>query len=64
MQGQINNLNEAFEHAQGRVRSLQGHVNYLKTSCSNILIGQGETPPSVMTGDAPGTGHDSCDCNY
>ncbi|XP_019696707.1 centriolin [Harpegnathos saltator] len=64
MQSQINNLNEAFEQAQGRIRSLQGHVNYLKTSYSNILIGQGETPTSVPTGDAPGLGYDSCDCNY
>lgn len=65
MQGQINNLNEAFEQAQGRIRSLQGHVNYLKTSYSNIFIGQGETPAAtVPAGDAPGLGYDSCDCNY
>ncbi|XP_014484969.1 PREDICTED: 227 kDa spindle- and centromere-associated protein-like [Dinoponera quadriceps] len=64
MQGQINNLNEAFEQAQGRIRSLQGHVNYLKTSYSNIFIGQGETPAGVPAGDAPGLGYDSCDCNY
>lgn len=64
MQGQINNLNEAFEHAQGRIRSLQGHVNYLKTSYSNIFIGQGETPANVLPGDTPGTGYDSCDCTY
>lgn len=63
MQGQINNLNEAFEQAQGRIRSLQGHVNYLKTSYSNIFKGQGEIPPGVLPGEA-GTGFDSCDCNY
>ncbi|XP_076385939.1 uncharacterized protein LOC100881157 [Megachile rotundata] len=63
MQGQINNLNEAFEQAQGRIRSLQGHVNYLKTSYSNIFKGQGEMPPGVLPGEA-GTGFDSCDCNY
>ncbi|XP_076675923.1 uncharacterized protein LOC143373032 [Andrena cerasifolii] len=63
MQGQINNLNEAFEQAQGRIRSLQGHVNYLKTSYTNIFKGQGEMPPGVLPGEA-GAGFDSCDCNY
>ncbi|XP_033340204.2 uncharacterized protein LOC117228521 [Megalopta genalis] len=63
MQGQINNLNEAFEQAQGRIRSLQGHVNYLKTSYSNIFKGQGEAPPGILPGEA-GPGFDSCDCNY
>ncbi|XP_072742959.1 uncharacterized protein [Anoplolepis gracilipes] len=58
MQGQINNLNEAFKHAQGRIKSLQGHVNYLKTSYSNIFLGQGETPAGALPTD------DSCDCNY
>lgn len=57
MQSQINNLNEAFKHAQGRIKSLQGHVNYLKTS-SNIFLGQGETPTAALPAD------DSCDCNY
>ncbi|XP_070164453.1 paramyosin [Polyergus mexicanus] len=58
MQSQINNLNEAFKHAQGRIKSLQGHVNYLKTSYSNIFLGQGEPPTGALPGD------DSCDCNY
>ncbi|EGI65766.1 Outer dense fiber protein 2 [Acromyrmex echinatior] len=58
MQSQINNLNEAFKHAQGRIKSLQGHVNYLKTSYSNIFLGQGEAPTSALPVD------DSCDCNY
>lgn len=68
MQGQINNLNEAFKHAQGRIKSLQGHVNYLKTSYSNIFSGQGqgEAPVTCIPGEslAPVQGHDSCDCNY
>lgn len=64
MQGQINNLNEAFEQAQGRIRSLQGHVNYLKTSYSNMLIGQKETSTGIPAGDAPSLGYDTCDCNY
>lgn len=63
MQGQINNLNEAFEQAQGRIRSLQGHVNYLKTSYSNIFKGQGEAA-TILPGETPGAGYDSCDCNY
>ncbi|XP_018393779.1 PREDICTED: myosin-11 isoform X2 [Cyphomyrmex costatus] len=58
MQSQITNLNEAFKHAQGRIKSLQGHVNYLKTSYSNIFLGQGEAPTSALPID------DSCDCNY
>jgi outer dense fiber protein 2 len=58
MQGQINNLNEAFKHAQGRIKSLQGHVNYLKTSYSNIFLGQGEAPTAALPTN------DSCDCNY
>ncbi|XP_026830348.1 uncharacterized protein LOC105287214 [Ooceraea biroi] len=58
MQGQINNLDEAFKHAQGRIKSLQGHVNYLKTSYSNIFLGQGETPAGALPAN------DSCDCNY
>ncbi|XP_020290182.1 ninein isoform X2 [Pseudomyrmex gracilis] len=61
MQSQINNLNEAFKHAQGRIKSLQGHVNYLKTSYSNIFIGQGETPTTALASVLP---DDSCDCNY
>ncbi|KAF7387225.1 hypothetical protein HZH68_012902 [Vespula germanica] len=64
MQSQINNLNEAFEQAQGRIRSLQGHVNYLKTSYSNIFKGQGESPVGLPGDGALGTGYDSCDCNY
>lgn len=61
MQSQINNLNEAFKHAQNRIKSLQGHVNYLKTSYSNIFLGQGETPTSALGSVLP---DDSCDCNY
>lgn len=72
MQGQINNLNESFKHAQGRIKSLQGHVNYLKTSYSNIFSsqGQGEAPVNFVPGESPTTaaavsqGYDTCDCNY
>lgn len=66
MQGQINNLIEAFEQAQGRIRSLQGHVNYLKTSYSNIFNpgGQGEPSMGYMPSESAGQGYDSCDCNY
>lgn len=58
MQSQINNLNEAFKHAQGRIKSLQGHVNYLKTSYSNIFLGKGEAPTNALPVE------DTCDCNY
>lgn len=65
MQGQINNLNEAFKHAQGRIKSLQGHVNYLKTSYSNIFLGQGETPTAAVAAAAAALpANDSCDCSY
>ncbi|XP_014608308.1 PREDICTED: uncharacterized protein LOC106789023 [Polistes canadensis] len=64
MQSQINNLNEAFEQAQGRIRSLQGHVNYLKTSYSNVFKGQGESPVGLPGDGTLGAGYDSCDCNY
>lgn len=65
MQGQINNLNEAFEQAQSRIRSLQGHVNYLKTSYSNIFKGSGEVPTAaILPPDNLGPGYDSCDCNF
>lgn len=36
MQAQINNLNENFEDAQMRIRSLQGHVNFLKNTYGNV----------------------------
>lgn len=37
MQAQITSLNENFEQAQLRIRSLQSHVNYLKSSYTNIF---------------------------
>ncbi|CAH0547664.1 unnamed protein product [Brassicogethes aeneus] len=37
MQAQINNLNENFEDAQMRIRNLQGHVNFLKTSYNTVF---------------------------
>lgn len=53
MQCQINNLNENFEQAQSRIRSLQGHVNFLKNSYSNIF----------QEGDAGGQILEACSCN-
>ncbi|XP_034938714.1 outer dense fiber protein 2 [Chelonus insularis] len=54
MQGQLNHLYENFDLAQGRIRTLQAHVNYLKTSYSNIFnpVKPGEdqmnsSPPSL-----------------
>lgn len=58
MQTQINNLNESFQQAQGRIKLLQGHVNFLKDSCTNIFHGTQEQPPP----SEPGMGYDSCDC--
>lgn len=37
MQAQINNLSENFEDAQGRIRNLQSHVNYLKHSYPSVF---------------------------
>lgn len=52
MQSQINNLNENFEDAQMRIRNLQGHVNFLKSSYTSVF------PNDQMVGD----GMDACDC--
>ncbi|XP_068084439.1 outer dense fiber protein 2 [Anabrus simplex] len=60
MQCQINNLNENFDQAQMRIRSLQSHVNFLKTSYTNIFEGG-----NMMIQDGPAYGLDSrCDCNF
>lgn len=68
MQGQIGNLNEALQQAQGRIRSLQGHVDYLKVSYSNVFgnQGQGESPSMAPQMEIPGSGegYDNCDCSY
>ncbi|XP_058790777.1 centrosome-associated protein CEP250 [Phymastichus coffea] len=66
MQGQIVNLNEALQQAQGRIKSLQGHVDYLKVSYSNVFGGQGsgESPIPQMEMPLSGQGYDSCDCNH
>ncbi|XP_063974675.1 outer dense fiber protein 2 isoform X2 [Diachasmimorpha longicaudata] len=66
MQGQINRLSESFEQAQGRIRTLQGHVNYLKTSYSNVFSdpthGDGPTSPLTQDNMSPNL-YDACDCN-
>lgn len=56
MQSQINNLNENFEDAQMRIRNLQGHVNFLKNSYTNVF------PNEALLSD----GLDACNCanNY
>ncbi|KAL1117399.1 hypothetical protein AAG570_004725, partial [Ranatra chinensis] len=48
MQAQISQLNENFEQAQMRIRSLQSHVNYLKTSYTNIFAPDRCDRPPVM----------------
>lgn len=37
MQAQITHLNDNFEQAQMRIRNLQSHVNYLKSSFTNMI---------------------------
>lgn len=65
MQGQICNLNESLQQAQGRIRSLQGHVDYLKVSYSNVFSSPAQDcPTSKMDSPSTGQGYDSCDCNY
>ncbi|XP_011495617.1 PREDICTED: uncharacterized protein LOC105360420 [Ceratosolen solmsi marchali] len=66
MQGQICNLNETLQQAQGRIRSLQGHVDYLKVSYSNIFTNQGQcdNPPVLPQAEQTNTGYDACDCSY
>lgn len=52
MQAQINNLNENFEDAQMRIRNLQGHVNFLKHSYTNVC-----PPPDMCNcGGVPNEG--------
>ena len=64
MQGQISNLNDALQQAQTRIRSLQGHVDYLKVSYSNVF-GQGDDQlPSCAQLQSSTPGYDTCDCNH
>lgn len=66
MQGQINHLSEAFNHAQTRVRNLQGHVNYLKPTNSNVYCINGPTDnyTTSMASENPQNQYDTCDCTY
>lgn len=66
MQSQINQLNDAFEQAQGRVRTLQGHVTYLRTSYSNIfnISGQVERHANSLPPEGSTNPYDACDCKY
>ncbi|XP_014261611.1 uncharacterized protein LOC106673822 isoform X4 [Cimex lectularius] len=45
MQAQITSLNDNFEQAQLRIRSLQSHVNYLKNSYTNIFAPEQQNVP-------------------
>lgn len=47
MQAQICQLNENFDQAQLRIRTLQSHVNYLKTSYTNIFNPEDRLPCSA-----------------
>ncbi|XP_011299643.1 uncharacterized protein [Fopius arisanus] len=65
MQGQINRLSESFEQAQGRIRTLQGHVNYLKTSYSNVFnppAPEDGLTPSLPPENMSSSPYDRCDC--
>lgn len=57
MQAQINNLNENFEDAQMRIRSLQGHVNFLKNTYGDIYTN------NTYEVAAPRKLPDPCSCN-
>lgn len=56
MQAQINNLNENFEDAQMRIRSLQGNVNFLKNTYGEIYAHDTTDVPSKRLPDP-------CSCN-
>lgn len=56
MQAQISNLNENFEEAQLRIRSLQGHVNFLQTSYTSMFGGDGQMPPP--------NDDETCNCGF
>lgn len=55
MQAQINNLNENFEDAQMRIRNLQGHVNFLKSSYDTVFSAAGDDATKNVN-------QDSCYC--
>lgn len=56
MQAQINNLNENFEDAQMRIRSLQGHVNFLKNTYGEVYANNARELPTKKLPDP-------CNCN-
>ncbi|PSN42591.1 hypothetical protein C0J52_08705 [Blattella germanica] len=57
MQFQINNLTDNFDQAQLRIRSLQSHVDYLKSSYNEMCI---PDKPSLMSD----VNSDACGCNF
>lgn len=65
MQAQMNNLVENFEEAQMRIRSLQGHVNFLQTSYTNIYRDGGASAAGAGTAgvlDTAMIADENCDC--
>lgn len=66
MQTQINNLNDNFEQAQLRIKTLQSHVNFLKNSYSGMFTPE----PSNMSLVDSASGFlmeppcNPCDCSY
>ncbi|KAJ9597279.1 hypothetical protein L9F63_011850, partial [Diploptera punctata] len=64
MQNQINNLTESFDQAQLRIRNLQSHVNFLKTSYTDIPVFLSDNANLMITENVPTYGMDSCDCNF
>ncbi|KAK6628971.1 hypothetical protein RUM43_002788 [Polyplax serrata] len=66
MQSQINNLNDNFEEAQLRIKSLQSNVNFLKNSCTGLFNPEPSSMSLVDSGsnfliEAP---CNPCDCSY
>lgn len=75
MQSQLNRLTETFGQAQGRVKTLQGQVDYLSTSYNNVFdnnchqqrhqVSPIDAQQKLLALEASNQSpYDSCDCAY
>lgn len=68
MQSQLNRLTETFGHAQGRVNTLQGQIDYLSTSYNDVFEvgvhhGELDVQTNFLTSEIINQNpYDSCDC--
>ncbi|XP_044014218.1 outer dense fiber protein 2 [Aphidius gifuensis] len=77
MQSQLNRLTETFGQAQGRVKTLQGQIDYLSTSYNNVFdnnshqhqhhrqVSPIDAQQNLLALEASNQSpYDSCDCAY